>query len=146
MERKPSFDFTLPMVEIHLYQIILCGGVHYPADIQLPKLMDVVKNISDGIEIVFHLEFVRISSLLALRRAFNEFGDLAVNSKYDPKVILDGGELFISMGDLSLGDYVYFALIDMVKEQVNGLLVECALYLRALLIDQLNFEEAAILV
>jgi hypothetical protein len=134
------------MVEIHLYQIILRGGVHYPADIQLPKLMDVVENISDGIEIVFHLEFVRISALLALSRTFNEFSDLAVNSEYDPKVILDGGELLISMCDLSLGDYVYFAFIDLVKEQVDGLLVECALDLSALLIDQLNFEEAAILV
>lgn len=134
------------MVEIHLYQIILRGGVHYPADIQLPKLMDVVENISDGIEIVFHLEFVRISALLALSRTFNEFSDLAVNSEYDPKVILDGGELLISMSDLSLCDYVYFALVDLVKELVDGLLVECSLDLSALLVDQLNFEEAAILV
>jgi len=134
------------VVEIHLYQVILSGGVDYPADIQLPELMDVVENISDGNEIVFHLEFVRVSALLALRRAFNEFTDLAVSSEYDPKVVLDGGELLISMRDLSLGDYVYFAFIDLVKEQVDGLLVECALDLSALLIDQLNFEEAAILV
>jgi hypothetical protein len=108
--------------------------------------MNVVKNISDGKEIEFHLEFVRISALLAICRTFNEFSDLAVCSKYDPKVILDGGELLISMCDLSLGDYVYFPFIDLVKEQVYGLLVECALDLSALLIDQLNFEEAAILV
>jgi hypothetical protein len=50
------------------------------------------------------------------------------------------------MSDLSLCDYVYFALVDLVKELVDGLLVECSLDLSALLVDQLNFEEAAILV
>ena len=134
------------MVKIHLYQIILCGGVHYAAHIQLPKLMNVVENISDRKEIEFHLEFVRISSLLALRRAFNVFCDLAFNSEYDPKIILYGCELLISMGDLSFGDYVNFSLINLFKEQVDGLFVESAFDLSALLIDQLNFEETAILV
>ena len=78
--------------------------------------MDIVENISDGNEIVFYLEFVRVSPLLTLRRAFNEFTYLAVSSENYAKVILDGGELLISMSDLSLGDYVYLALIDLVEE------------------------------
>lgn len=104
------------MVEIHLYQVILSGGVDYPADIQLPKLMDIVENISNSNEIVFNLEFVRVSPLLALRRTFHEFTDLAVSSENDPKVVLDRGELLISMRDLSLGDYVYLALVNLVKK------------------------------
>ena len=64
--------------------------MHYPANIKLSELMNIVKNVSDRYKIEFiDLEFVRVSPITVCIWTLCELSDFTVISENYPIVILN---------------------------------------------------------
>lgn len=134
------------MIEIYFQHVIPGWWVNNSANINLLKLVNFMEDFFNWNKIEpISLEFWGFNTL-TLILFWHILFDFCICGENNPEIILDWSELLICMSHLSLCESVYFALIDLVIEYIECVLVASALDLRSLLVNQFDLEQTSILI